>query len=85
MRANIIDPAPRRPFKPTRIWKCKFCETEEQSTEHYVKSCVGIDNEIFGGKNREDLFRIIQTLDCTDNEFNHTTQILTNLYHLIVK
>ena len=85
MRANIIDPAPRRPFKPNCIWKCKFCETEEQSTEHYIKSCVGVDNEIFGGKNREDLFRIIQTLDCTENEFNHTTQILTNLYHLIVK
>ena len=28
MRANIIDPAPRQPYNPNSIWKCKFCEAE---------------------------------------------------------
>jgi hypothetical protein len=37
MRANIIDPAPRQPYNPNSIWKCKFCDTEDQDTEHYIK------------------------------------------------
>ena len=77
MRANIIDPAPRRPYSPNSIWKCKFCESEEQSTEHYVKSCKGIDEKVFGGLDREDVYRKIQTLECHEEEFAHITQVLT--------
>ena len=84
MRANIIDPAPRRPYSPNSIWKCKFCESEEQSTEHYVKSCKGIDEKVFGGLDREDVYRTIQTLECHEEEFAHITQVLTKLYNLII-
>ena len=84
MRANIIDPAPRRPYSPNSIWKCKFCESEEQSTEHYVKSCKGIDEKVFGGLDREDVYRKIQTLECHEEEFAHITQVLTKLYNLII-
>jgi hypothetical protein len=85
MRANIIDPAPRRPYRPNSIWKCKFCNADNQSTEHYVKTCDGIDMTVFDGKSREDVYKIIQTLDCSENDFVHTTQILTKLYQQIVK
>ena len=42
MRADIIDPAPRQPYHPLSKWKCKFCDENDQSTEHYVKNCKGI-------------------------------------------
>ena len=83
MRANIIDPAPRRPYNPVSIWKCKFCNEPDQSTEHYVRSCAAIKEEIFGRWEREYVFRIIQTLECDENTFFEITGILTKIYQLV--
>ena len=83
MRANIIDPAPRRPYNPSSIWKCKFCDAEEQSTKHYIKMCRGIKQEIFREINRDDVYQIIQTLECSEYTFNQVTQILTKIYVLV--
>ena len=84
MRANIIDPTPREPYSPT-IWKCKFCQEKDQSTEHYVLRCTAVNKEIFQNYDREFIFRIIQTLDCDEHIFHHVTYILTKLYQLIVE
>ena len=83
MRANIIDPAPRQPYNPNSIWKCKFCEAEEQSTKHYVMMCEGIEQDIFREIDRETVFNIIQTLECPEPIFNQVTQILIKIYFLI--
>ena len=84
MRADIIDPAPRQPHNPVSIWKCKFCNTFEQSTEHYVKTCTGIKEEEFDGIDRGHVYSIIQSLECTEEAFYQITQILTRLYYLVV-
>ena len=84
MRANIIDPAPREPYSPI-IWKCKFCQEKDQSTEHYVLRCTAVKEEIFQNIDRENIFRIIQTLDCDDHTFHHVTYILTKLYQLVIE
>ena len=83
MRANIIDPAPRRPYNSVSIWKCKFCNEPDQSTEHYVRNCAAIKEEIFGHWEREHVFRIIQTLECDENTFFEITGILTKIYQLV--
>ena len=85
MRADIIDPTPRQPYNPTSIWKCKFCDEKDQSTEHYVKSCTAIKEEVFDGMNRELIYNTIQTLEGNDARFSHVTQILIKLYNLIIK
>ena len=48
MQTDIIDPAPRQPYHPLSKWKCKLCDENVQSTEHYVKKCKGIQ-DIFQG------------------------------------
>jgi hypothetical protein len=83
MRANIIDPAPRQPYSRKSIWKCKFCDAEEQSTKHYILVCKGIKSDIFGEMERESVYKIIQTLECPEHIFNQVTQILVKIYHNI--
>ena len=85
MRADIIDPTPRQPYNPTSIWKCKFCNVNNQSTEHYVKHCEGIEKDIFEGMNRENIFEIIQTLNCGEDILHKTTKILVQIYQAIRK
>ena len=84
MRADIIDPAPRQPHNPVSIWNCKLCSTPEQSTEHYVKTCPGIKEEVFDGIDRGHVYSIIQSLECTEEVFYQITQILIRIYHLVV-
>ena len=81
MRANIIDPAPRRPYNPKSIWKCKFCEAKDQSTKHYIKECEGIKEGMFQGLDRETVYEVIQTLECPESTFNQVTQILIKVYY----
>ena len=85
MRANIIDPAPRQPYHPKSKWKCKFCNAEDQSTEHYVKNCDGIEKEVFNGINRDTMYSAIQTLDCDEMTFLQTTYSIQKIYDLINK
>ena len=84
MRADIIDPAPRQPYNPISKWKCKFCEENDQSTAHYVKSCKGIE-DIFQGINRDNVYLIIQSMDCDEPTFHDVTYILQRVYDSINK
>ena len=83
MRANIIDPAPRQPYSSVSIWKCKFCNEADQSTEHYIRVCAGIKEDVFGHWDREFIFRVIQTLECDEKTFMQITGILNKIYQLI--
>ena len=83
MRADIIDPAPRQPYNPQSIWKCKFCEEEQQDTEHYVRLCKGIETEIFDGMNRNLIYSVIQTLQCDESMFIRITYVLMRIYNMI--
>ena len=83
MRADIIDPAPREPYSSVSIWKCKFCNERDQSTEHYVRKCALIETDLFERLDRESIFKIIQTLECNDQTFYQVTGILTRVYELI--
>ena len=80
MRANIIDPAPREPYSSVSIWKCKWCNERDQSTEHYVQKCTAIKEEIFENLDRGSIFKTIQTLECDDQTFIRITGILTKIY-----
>ena len=83
MRTNIIDPAPRQPYSSVSIWKCKFCDQFDQSTEHYITKCEFIKKELFQSLDRGFVFRIIQTLECDEKTFLQITSILMKIYHLI--
>ena len=83
MRANIIDPEPRQPYHPNCKWKCKFCNANDQSTEHYVRSCSGIDKDSFQGLDRDTIYSVIQTLDCDEQTFCQVTYIIQKIYYLI--
>ena len=85
MRADIIDPAPRQPYHPKSKWKCKFCDVNEQSTEHYVKHCNGIEGDAFQGLSRDTVYTIIQTLECDEQTFHLVTAIIQKIYYLINK
>ena len=84
MRADIIDPAPRQPYHPTSKWKCKFCDENDQSTEHYIRKCKKIE-DIFQGLNRYTVYSIIQTLDCDEPTFHQVTIIIQKIQNLINK
>ena len=85
MRADIIDPAPRQPYHPKSKWKCKFCDANEQSTEHYVKHCNGIEDDAFQGLSRDTVYSIIQTLECDEQTFHLVTSTIQKIYYLINK
>ena len=85
MRADIIDPTPRQPYNPVSVWRCKFCNVNDQSTEHYVKDCEGIEKDIFQGMNRENIFEVIQTMNCGKAIPFDITKILLKLYETIRK
>ena len=78
------DPAPRQPYNPASIWKCKFCNTLDQSTEHYVRHCKKI-KDVFGENDRENIFEMIRTLGGTDQEFEQVTNILVKVYEEVIK
>ena len=84
MRLDLADPSPRNPYHPSNIWKCKFCEANDQSTEHYVVNCVEITN-IFNGLDRKMLFETIRTLEGSDEEFLQATNILVKLYEILIQ
>ena len=83
-RLDLLDPAPRRPYRTNNIWNCKFCEVNDQSTEHYVVNCSGVA-ENFNGIDRKRLFKHIQTLEMNDIEFKEATKALESLYKLLTK
>ena len=84
MRMDIADPEPRMPYNRENIWRCKFCNEQDQSTEHYVINCMEI-NDVWNGKERREIFKVIQTLDAEDDEIKQITTILLKVYNEIQK
>ena len=83
-RMDLLDPAPRNPYNTNNIWKCKFCEAGKQSTEHYVAECQWVEG-MFDGKNRREIFGIIQKLEETaDIKLGDVSCILSSIYKEIV-
>ena len=82
-RLDILDPAPRRPYRINNIWNCKFCDTNDQSTEHYVVHCQGV-KEIFSGIDRKQFFEHIQTLEMNSEQLTAATKNLANLYDRLI-
>ena len=66
-------------------FKEKNYKKEDQSTEHYVKNCDGIEKEVFNGINRDIMYSAIQTLDCDERTFLQTTYSIQKIYDLINK
>ena len=85
MRLDLIDPSPRSPFDPRSIWRCKFCDTSDQSVEHYIVHCSGVDEKVFKGNDRKKLFELIQTLDGDNEDFAKASTIFAKLYELVVR
>ena len=82
-RLDLLDPAPRRPYRIDNIWECKFCDANEQSTEHYIVHCQGV-NDIFNGIDRKLFFERIQTLEMNNEQVTETTKNLTKLYNRLI-
>ena len=82
-RLDILDPAPRRPYRINNIWNCKFCDTNDQSTEHYVVHCQGV-KDIFSGIDRKQFFEHIQTLEMNSEQLTAATKNLANLYDRLI-
>ena len=83
-RLDLLDPTPRRPYRPSNIWNCKFCDANDQSTEHYVVHCKGMD-ETFIGTDRHRLFNDIRTLEMNGVQLAEATKALERLYECLVR
>ena len=83
-RLDLLDPTPRRPYRPNNIWNCKFCDCKEQTTEHYVVHCEGTE-ETFHGTERKEVSKAIQTLEMNNNELTEITEKLEKLYEALQK
>ena len=81
-RAGVLDPTPRKPYWD-RVWRCKFCMGKEQSTRHYIFHCPGTDNIFEDKKEREETFRILQTLEGNKKEIKEMGRKLQKLYNKI--
>ena len=81
-RAGVLDPTPRKPYWD-RVWRCKFCMEKERSTRHYILHCPGTDNIFKDKKEREEIFRILQTLEGNKNEIKEMGRKLKKLYNKI--
>ena len=84
MRMDIADPEPRMPYNRESIWKCKFCNEQVQSTEHYLVDCIQI-NDVWNGRDRREIYNIIQTLEAEEDELKQITTILLKVNNELQK
>ena len=77
-RADILDPAPRNPYHPESIWKCKFCDGRTQGTYHYIVQCEGVSRMI---SERNRTWTVIKTLDADDVEMRSVGNVLRKLFN----
>ena len=82
-RANLLDPTPRKPYWD-RVWKCKFCRAKTQDTQHYILECTKT-SEIIRGRSKEELWRLITTLEGNKKEIEELAIGLQRLYKKIKK
>ena len=84
MRLDLIDPTPRSPYHPNNIWKCRFCEVGQQSTEHYVVHCKEIKVK-WENIDRARVYEVIQTLEGNTEEMKQITYTLEQIYKEVTK
>ena len=84
MRLDLIDPTPRSPYHPKNIWKCRFCEEGQQSTEHYVVHCKGIKIN-WENIDRGKIYEVIQTLEGNSEELKVISYTLEQIYKELTK
>ena len=78
-RTNQLDPSPRKPYW-SRKWRCKFCREKTQDTKHYILECKKAQ-QILGGKiTKEEMWRVITTLEGEDNDLKEVAGSLQRLY-----
>ena len=78
-RTNQLDPSPRKPYW-SRKWRCRFCREKTQDTKHYILECKKAQ-QILGGKiTKEEMWRVITTLEGEDNDLKEVAGSLQRLY-----
>lgn len=82
-RTNQLDPGPRKPYWKKSKWRCCFCREKTQDTKHYILECNRA-GEIMGSKKpREEIWRLITTLDGEEKEIKEVATSLQRLYREI--
>jgi len=78
-RTNQLDPSPRKPYW-SRKWRCRFCREKTQDTKHYILECKKAQ-QILGGKiTKEEMWRVITTLEGEDDDLKEVAGSLQRLY-----
>ena len=78
-RTNQLDPCPRKPYWD-RKWRCRFCREKTQDTRHYILQCEKAKQIIGEKQNRNDMWRIITTLDGEEKVLKEVATSLQRLY-----
>ena len=64
----------------SRKWRCRFCREKTQDTKHYILECKKAQ-QILGGKiTKEEMWRVITTLEGEDNDLKEVAGSLQRLY-----
>ena len=83
-RTNQLDPSPRKPYWSCK-WRCRFCREKTQDTKHYILQCDKARQYVGGNKSKEEIWRIITTLEGEDNDIKEVAASLQRLYKEINK
>jgi hypothetical protein len=84
-RTNQLDPSPRKPYWERDIWRCRFCRRKSQDTKHYILECKKALEILGGRKAKEEIWRLITTLDGDMKEIEDVATSLQRLYRAINK
>ena len=78
-RTNQLDPSPRKPYW-NRKWRCRFCREKTQDTKHYILECQKAEQYLRGKKSREEIWKIITTLEGEEKDLKEVAISLQRLY-----
>ena len=82
-RTNQLDPAPRKPYWSERIWRCRFCREKTQDTKHYILECKRAEEIMGSTKGKDEIWRLVTTLDGDRKELEEVATCLQRLYREI--
>jgi hypothetical protein len=83
-RTNQLDPSPRKPYWSCK-WRCRFCREKTQDSKHYILHCEKAGQFLNGNKTREDIWRIVTTLEGEDEDIKEVATGLQRLFKEINK
>ena len=81
-RTNQLDPSPRKPYW-NNIWRCRFCRTKTQDTKHYILECKKAEEIMGGRRSKDEIWRMITTLQGEKKEMVEIATTLQRLYKAI--